>query len=117
MEVWRGGGQHAAVGFEHVTLDVDGEVTELAVLSLLVQAAQHRALSAGEAHLHHRARCVSGGGAAAAAAHLHGQGLHLGGRNTVMTASLNLLFGFGLIVSFSFLLYCWTVYTIILIIL
>ena len=93
MEVWWGGGQHAAVGFEHVTLDVDGEVTELAVLSLLVQAAQHRALSAGEAHLHHRATCVSGGGAAAAAAaHLHGQGLHLGGRNS-HDCQFKLIFG------------------------
>lgn len=60
MEVGRGGGQDAAVGFEHLSLDVDGEVTEPAVFPLPVQAVQHRGLSAGEAHLHLRARCVAG---------------------------------------------------------
>lgn len=53
VEVGRGGGQDAAVGFEHMSLDVDGEVTEPAVFSLPVQTVQHRGLSAGEAHLHH----------------------------------------------------------------
>lgn len=61
VEVGRGGGQDAAVGFEHMSLDVDGEVTEPAVFSLLIKTVQHRGLSAGEAHLHHRARCVAGG--------------------------------------------------------
>ena len=76
MEVGRGGSQDAAVSFEHVTLDVDGEVTELPFHSLSVQAVQDRGLGPGEAHLHHRARRVAGG--AAAASHLHGQRLHLG---------------------------------------
>lgn len=53
MEVGRGRSQDAAVGLEHVSLDVDGEVTEAAILSLTVQAVQNRGLSAGEAHLHH----------------------------------------------------------------
>lgn len=61
MEVRRGGSQDAAVGFEHVSLDVDGEITEPALCSLSVQTVQHRRLSAGEAHLHHRARSVAGG--------------------------------------------------------
>lgn len=76
MEVGWGGGQDAAVGLEHLSLDVDGEVTEPALLPLPIQAVQHGGLSAGEAHLHHRARCVAGSWAAAAA-HFHGQGLHL----------------------------------------
>lgn len=84
LEVWRGGGQDAAVGFEHMSLDADGEVTEPAVLSLPVQTVQHRGLSTGEAHLDHRARCVTGGWAAAAASHFHGQGLHLGSRRTLI---------------------------------
>lgn len=41
VEVRRGGGQDAAMGLEHVTLDVDGEVTQATVLPLLVQAVQH----------------------------------------------------------------------------
>lgn len=53
LEVWRGGGQDAAVGFEHMSLDMDGEVTEPAVFSLPVQSIQDRGLSAGEAHLDH----------------------------------------------------------------
>lgn len=69
VEVGRRGGQDAAVGLEHLSLDVDGKVTEAAVLSLLVEAAEHRGLSAGEAHLHHRVARD------AAAAHLHGQRL------------------------------------------
>lgn len=60
VKVRRGRSQDAAVSFEHVALDVDGEVTQLAVLSLTVQAVQHGGLSAGEAHLHLRARCVTG---------------------------------------------------------
>lgn len=75
MKVGRRGGEDAAVGFEHLSLDVDGEVTEAAVLSLPVEAAEHCSLSAGEAHLHHRARCVARG---RAAAHFHVQRLHLG---------------------------------------
>lgn len=55
MEVRRGGSQDTAVGFEHMSLDVDGEVTEPSVFSLSVQTIQHRRLSAGEAHLDHRA--------------------------------------------------------------
>lgn len=78
MEVGRGGGQDAAVSFEHMSLDVDGEVTEPAFFPLSVQTVQHRGLSAGEAHLHHRSRCVPRG--CAAASHFHGQRLHLGGR-------------------------------------
>lgn len=69
------------MGFEHVSLDVDGEVTELPFDPLSVQAVQHRGLGAGEAHLHHRARCVAGG--QAAATHFHGQRLHLGGNERV----------------------------------
>lgn len=63
------------MGFEHLSLDVDGEVTEAAVLSLPVEAAEHCSLSAGEAHLHQRARGVARG---RAAAHFHVQRLHLG---------------------------------------
>lgn len=61
MKVGRRGGEDAAVGFEHLSLDVDGEVTEAAVLSLPVEAAEHCSLSAGEAHLHHRAGGVARG--------------------------------------------------------
>lgn len=68
-----------------MSLDVDGEVTEPAFFSLSVQTVQHRGLSAGEAHLHHRARCVPGG--YAAASHFHGQRLHLGGRTTESASS------------------------------
>lgn len=75
MEVGGGGGQDAAVGLEHVSLDVDGQVTQLSFQPLAVQAVQHGGLGAGEAHLHHRARRVTGGDAAAS--HLHGQRLHL----------------------------------------
>lgn len=68
-----------------MSLDVDGEVTEPAFFSLPVQTVQHRGLSAGEAHLHHRSRCVPGG--YAAASHFHGQRLHLGGRTTESASS------------------------------
>lgn len=78
VEVRRGRSQDAAVGLEHLSLDMDGEVAEAAVLSLPVQAVQHRGLSAGEANLNHWA-------AAAAASHLHGHRLHLWGRKTFMT--------------------------------
>lgn len=64
------------MGLEHLSLDVDGEVTEAAVLPLPVEAAEHRSLSAGEAHLHHRAR--RGVARGTAAAHFHVQRLHLG---------------------------------------
>lgn len=90
VEVGRGGGQDAAVGFEHLSLDVDGEVAEAAVLSLPVEAAEHCSLSAGEAHLHHRAgRRVARG---TAAAHFHVQRLHLvegeGGHTSIIDTSL-----------------------------
>lgn len=53
VEVRRGRSQDAAVGLEHLSLDMDGEVAEAAVLSLPVQAVQHRGLSAREANLNH----------------------------------------------------------------
>lgn len=64
VEIGGGRSQDAAVGLEHLSLDVDGEVAEAALLPLPVQAVQHGGLSAGEAHLHHR-------GVRAAASHLH----------------------------------------------
>lgn len=80
------------MSFEHVPLDVDGEVAEPTLLPLTVQAVQHRGPSAGEADLHHRAGDTGGraaAAAAAAAAHLHGLGLHLwgwwGGEEAVRT--------------------------------
>ncbi|PWA32030.1 hypothetical protein CCH79_00017376 [Gambusia affinis] len=54
MEVGRGCGQDAAVRLEDVTLNVDGQIAQTAVLSLPVEAVQHRGLSAGEADLHCR---------------------------------------------------------------
>lgn len=88
MEVGRGGGQDAAVGLEHMSLDVDGQVTQLSFQPLAVQAVQHGGLGAGEAHLYHRARWVTVGNAAAS--HLHGQRLHLWwGGGTIESVSQN----------------------------
>ena len=67
------------MSLENLPLDLDGEVTEPALLPLPVEAVQHGGLGAGEAHLHHGPR---GGGAAgpgaAGAARISRQGLHLG---------------------------------------
>lgn len=101
MKVRRGGSQDTTVGFEHMSLDVDGEVAEPAVFSLSVQTIQHRRLSAGEAHLQHWAWCVAGAWAAAAP-HLHGQGLHLGGRKALTTHSADSIMASWLI-NFKFL--------------
>ena len=48
VEVGRGGSQHAAVGPEHLTLHLDGEVTQPALLPLPVQTVQHCRSYTGE---------------------------------------------------------------------
>ena len=51
MKVRRGCGEHTAVGPEDLTLHLDGEVTQPALLPLAVQIVQNRSSGSGETHL------------------------------------------------------------------
>lgn len=55
MEIRRRSGQHTPVRAEHLTLHLNGQVTQLTLLALPVQILQNRRAGAGETHLQHRA--------------------------------------------------------------
>lgn len=51
MKVRRGRSEHTAVGSEHLTLHLDGEVAQPALFTLTVQIVQHSSTGAGETDL------------------------------------------------------------------
>lgn len=51
MKVRWGCSEHTAVGFEHVTLDLDGQITQPALLTLPVQIVQNCSTGARKTHL------------------------------------------------------------------
>lgn len=51
VKVWRGSSQHTAVGPEHLSLHLDGQVTQPALLPLAVQIIHDGRSSAGETHV------------------------------------------------------------------
>lgn len=68
MKVRRGCSKHTAVGPEHLTLHLDGEVTQPALLPLAVQIVQNRSTGTGETHLD----CQTSRSSWSTAARIHG---------------------------------------------
>ena len=61
VEIGRTGRQHTAMGPEHMSLHLYGEVTQPALLALAVQVVQHGGAGSRETHLEDAACCRSTG--------------------------------------------------------